>query len=167
MLRHDLFVVLISQSVMRPGAVDDDAVGGGEVPLLDDGVEQGARGEDAVGAATQRAISGSRSRPCAVYALPEKPEPISLASAAFAMAFAEVRVATSVAVMPARARPHPRDPVAGVRDDPGGEFGGHVSTLRRADDSRGATCGHCLQLTSVGDVVWTGCRPRWQVCLLR
>ncbi len=51
-------------------------------------------------AATQPAIAGSRTRPCAVYALPEKPEPISFASAAFAIAFTEVRLATSVAVIP-------------------------------------------------------------------
>ena len=58
-------------------------------------------------AATHRAISGSRTRPWAVYALPEKPEPMSFASAAFAIAFAEVRVATSVAVIPReRARVH-------------------------------------------------------------
>src|SRR6478609_9456788 len=58
-------------------------------------------------AATHAAISGSRSRPCAVYAFPEKPVPKSLASAARAIARSEVRVATSVAVIPReRARTH-------------------------------------------------------------
>jgi len=51
-------------------------------------------------AATHAAISGSRRRPWAVNALPEKFEPMSLASAALEIAFALVRVATSVAVMP-------------------------------------------------------------------
>ena len=37
---------------------------------------------------------------------------------------------------PARARAHPRHPIAGVRDDAGGEFGGHPSRLRRRLDMR-------------------------------
>ena len=41
----------------------------------------------------------------------------------------------------ARPRPRPRDPIAGVRDDPGGEFGGHGSRVTPwADAAHGPTC---------------------------
>jgi hypothetical protein len=49
------------------------------------------------------AISGSRSRPCAVYALPENPVPSSFSIASTRTACALLRRATSVAVTP-RAR---------------------------------------------------------------
>ena len=126
MLRHDLFVVLISQSVTRPprrrrcrrgsrGGASRSRRGRART-------RAGCRGSRRPSAA----ISGSRTRPWAVYALPEKPEPMSLASAARAMAFVGGEGRDIRRRDPARARPHPRHPVAGVRDDAGGEFGGHA-----------------------------------------
>ena len=59
-------------------------------------------------AATQAAISGSRTRPCCVYELPEKPVPCSLSYTAARNERGVESLATSVAVMPRlRARSQP------------------------------------------------------------
>ena len=132
MLRQALLVVLISARVMRPDRVDGDAVGGREVPLLDDGVEERGRGLDAVGRGDPPGDLGlARTSVRGVGVAREaRAEELGVGGTADGPVGGEARdVGRGDAARPCA---HPGDAVARVRDDAGGDVRGMRRERRRA-----------------------------------
>ena len=121
-----------------PARVDGDAVGSGEVALLDLGVEQRARGQDAVGRGDPPRDLGLAHPAVRRVGVAREPGAHQLRVGGLRDGVLGGQGRDIRCRDPARARTHPRHAVAAVRDDASGEFRGHASTLTPPTPARRA-----------------------------